>query len=311
MDDKLNIYLSRFVEWMETQGWSELTIKSYESRVRIFFEYLKAHTSVESLNQIDAKTIYSYQNYLYNASGRGEKKLSLSTQRRRLVVIRTFFRFLVSTDELLVNPASGLKLPKESKHLPRGVISEKRIINLLDQPDVNTSLGLRDRTMMEVMYSTGIRNSELRNLSVYDVELTEQRLVVRHGKGSKDRMVPLGEIACDWLKEYLQTVRPKLIKDPDQELLFLSRTGRQLTKENLVWIIRKYIKRAGFTKDFTPHSFRHTCATHMLKHGADIRYIQQMLGHRSVATTQIYTKVESKDLKQIHRRCHPRERWNE
>ena len=307
MKDKLALHLARFVEWMQAQGWSKRTIESYEANVRFFLDFLSAETSVAGLAEIDSKLLHAYQQYLYNQKLKSGKRLSLSSQHTRLVAVRGFFRFLHHTDVLLFDPSADLVLPKKPKQLPRGVMSEQQVEKLLDQPDVATPLGFRDRTLLEVLYATGIRNTELRNLALYDLDLPNLRLTVRQGKNAKDRVVPLGEIAADYLKEYLQMVRPQLCKSPQQQLLCVSKHGKQITQANLVWIIRKYVKQAGLT-GFTPHSLRHSCATHMLRGGADLRYVQEMLGHASVATTQLYTKVEVKDLQAMHRKCHPRER---
>lgn len=308
MSDKFNLYLAKFVEWMQAQNWSPRTIESYESNVRFFYDFLQSETSVNVLQDIDSKLLYSYQQFIYNQEQRSGKRLSLSTQHTRLVAVRSFFGYLHHTGVLLLDPSTDLVLPKKPKHLPKGVMSEQQVAALLEQPDTGTTLGFRDRTLIETLYATGIRNTELRNLALYDLELPNLRLTIRQGKNAKDRVVPLGEIAADYLKEYLETERPKLSTNPKQQLVFISKSGKQITLANLVWIIRKYAKKAGIGSQFTPHSLRHSCATHMLRGGADLRYVQEMLGHASVETTQIYTQVEVKDLAEMHRRFHPRER---
>jgi integrase/recombinase XerD len=176
-----------------------------------------------------------------------------------------------------------------------------------------TPLGLRDRAILEVLYSTGIRNAELRALQLYDLDLDRGLLRINEGKNAKDRVVPLGRAACNYLREYLTEARPRLLKArgaeaTTEQLVFLSRTGRPLWTLGVIYPIRKHARRAGIEKTITPHTLRHTFATHMLQGRADIRHIQAMLGHASVATTQIYTRVEVTDLKAVHRRCHPRER---
>ena len=300
-------HVARFTDWMKTRGFSPRTIEGYAADVRFFFDFLQNETSSLNIPDVDARTVHSYQTYIFYTETKG-RRLAVSSQHARLVAVRTFFRFLLETDVILFDPAASIKLPKKEKKLPEVVLSEKQVELLLDQPDTGTPLGFRDRTMLEVLYASGIRNTELRKLSIYDIDTDQLRLIVRQGKNAKDRIVPLGEIAADYVKEYLLTVRPELNGEPGNTTLFLSKNGKILTKANLVWIIRKYAEKADLPPDVTPHSLRHSCATHMLKRGADIRYIQQMLGHASVATTQIYTQVEDKDLKAVHRRCHPRER---
>jgi len=305
---KLETYLVRFIEWMNACGWSQRTVTDYSSSIHFFFTYLTKETSVQSLSDIDLKILNGFQTYLYHYKTKRKKRLTLGSQHNKLVAIRSFFRFLYKMDIIYFDTSSGLNLPKKRKRLPKGVMSEKEIERLLNQIDTEDILGFRDRTILEVLYSTGIRNSELRHLAVYDVDLSGLHLQIREGKNAKDRIVPLGEIAADYIEEYLQIIRPQLSKDSENQFLFLSKNGRQITYGNLVWMFHKYAKLAKLSDQFTPHSLRHSCATHMLKHGADLRYIQEMLGHTSVATTQVYTKVEKGDLKLVHRRCHPREK---
>jgi integrase/recombinase XerD len=310
-----DLYAAKYSEWMLVRGWSERTQESYQSNVRFFLDYLINETSARNLNEIDGKTLSGFQNFLYHTETRQGRRLALSSQHTKLVSVRSFFHFLYETDVLLFDPSAALNLPKKRRGLPKGVMSEHQVELLLQQPDINTTLGFRDRAILEVLYSSGIRNTELRNLAVYDVDLQQLQLTVRKGKNAKDRIVPLGEIAADFICEYLISARPKLAASPrkrdlqpENERLFISKNGLQLTKANLVWLFEKYVKKAALKAHFTPHSLRHSCATHMLKHGADIRYIQEMLGHASVATTQIYTKVEVTDLRAMHRQCHPREK---
>jgi integrase/recombinase XerD len=307
MNTHFEIYLARFIEWIKAQGWSERTLESYTADIRSFIDYIVNETTAKFLPEIDAKVLTAFQTWLYHKESKRGKRLSLSSQHTKLVAVRTFFRFLYENDLIITNPSVALSLPKKRKSLPKGVLSEQQIEKLLEQPDTADPIGFRDRTILEVLYATGIRNSELRSLCVYDIDLKELQITVRKGKNAKDRVLPLGEIAADYLAEYFLTVRPKLNINETNQLLFISKNGRKITQANLVWIITKYVKKASLKGNITPHSLRHSCATHMLRHGADLRYVQEMLGHSSVATTQIYTRVEVGDLKAIHRRCHPRE----
>ncbi len=301
-----DLYAAKYCEWMQALGWSERTQESYNGNVHFFLNYLINQTSVENLNGIDGKTLSGFQTFLYHSETKQGKRLALSSQHNKLVSVRSFFHWLYESGVLLYDLSAALNLPKKQRGLPKGVMSEKEVVNLLGQPDINRPLGFRDRTILEVLYSSGIRNTELRNLAVYDVDLKQLQLMVRQGKNAKDRVVPLGEIAADFIHEYLISARPKLIRQ-ETEKLFISKNGLQITKANLVWIFNKYAKQADLNGLFTPHSLRHSCATHMLRAGADIRYIQELLGHASVATTQLYTKVEVADLRAMHRQCHPRE----
>ncbi len=297
---------AKYNEWMQALGWSERTQESYNGNVHFFLNYLLKETSLENLNGIDGKTLSGFQTFLYHSETKQGKRLALSSQHNKLVSVRSFFHWLYESGVLLFDLSAALNLPKKRRGLPKGVMSEQQVEKLLEQPKINTTLGFRDRTILETLYSCGIRNSELRNLAVYDVDLKQLQLMVRKGKNAKDRVVPLGEIAADFIHEYLISARPKLTRE-ETEKLFISKNGLQITKANLIWMFKKYVKKAGLQAQYTPHSLRHSCATHMLRAGADIRYIQELLGHASVATTQLYTKVEVADLRAMHRQCHPRE----
>ncbi len=306
---QLKLLLTRFKEYLEMENYSAKTISDYLNQLQFFPRYLQ-NANLEELSQIDKETIHQYQLYLYGLQKKG-KGLSLETQYARLVPLKTFFRWLVKRGYFLYDPTTQLELPKRKKNLPRGIMTRKEISQLLCQPDADTILGLRDKAMLELLYSTGIRNSELRSLTIYDVDTAHGELRINQGKGRKDRIIPLGEIAAKYLETYLQVSRPLLEeqqKEKNQNLLFISKNGRKLTLANLLWLIEKYVQQAKITKHITAHSFRHTCATHMLRGKSNLRYIQELLGHSSIATTQIYTRVEVSDLKREHKRCHPREK---
>ena len=187
-------------------------------------------------------------------------------------------------------------------------MSKKEILKILNQPDPDNVLGLRDKAILELLYSTGIRNQELRNLCIYDIDIANNYLRVTRGKGKKDRVIPLGEIAATYVEEYLNHSRPKLLNKKETNILFLTKHGRAMKNNGLIETIKKYAVKAKLEKHITPHSFRHTCATHLLKNNASLRHIQELLGHASIESTQIYTRVDISDLKRAHKRYHPRER---
>ena len=310
---RFELLIERFVEQMRVWGWSERTVGSYRSHLGFFLAYLDAETDVEEITAVTPEVLHAYQTYLYGWTNEGGQGLSIATQAARLSVIRSFFRFLVKSDVLLYDPAASLELPKRKGILPRSVLSKKETKQLLAAPDTTTPLGLRDRTILEVLYSTGIRNAELRSLQIYDLDLDRGLVRINEGKNAKDRVVPLGEVACTYLREYLTEARPRLLaargREADTEqTVFLSKSGRPLLPLGIILPLRKHAKAAGIERPVTPHTLRHTFATHLLAGRADIRHIQVMLGHASVATTQIYTRVEVSDLKAVHHRCHPREK---
>ncbi|MBI4846816.1 MAG: tyrosine-type recombinase/integrase [Candidatus Omnitrophica bacterium] len=246
------------------------------------------------------------------------------------MALRSFFRYLAKSNQILYDPAVELELPKTRKNIPRDIMSKKEILKILNQPDPDNVLGSRDKAILELLYSTGIRNQELRNLCIYDIDIANNYLRVTRGKGKKDRVIPLGEIAATYVEEYLNHSRPKLLspvrsKSPkvhaapmtgtsngvnkeETNILFLTKHGRTMKNNGLIETIKKYAAKAKLEKHITPHSFRHTCATHLLKNNASLRHIQELLGHASIESTQIYTRVDISDLKRAHKRYHPRER---
>ena len=221
-----------------------------------------------------------------------------------------FLKYLCDAGYLVSDPAKNIEYARQPKTLPRGILSPSEARKIMHAPDVKSVIGYRDRTILEVLYSSGIRKTELRKLTLDDVDYHDGFLRVK-GKGSKERIVPIGRIACRYLENYIKSVRPDLIKDPYNKTVFLSSRGNRLN-HNAVWVlVKKYAKKAKIKKNVHCHTFRHTCATAMLKNKADIRIIQELLGHSSLNSTQVYTRVSITDLKQVHKRCHPREKDKE
>jgi integrase/recombinase XerD len=218
--------------------------------------------------------------------------------------LKQFFKWLAQENHLLYNPASELLLPRSSRSLP-SVLTPEEIEQLLESVDSNTLTGVRDRTILEVFYSTGIRRAELCHLQVQDVSLTRLTLFVRKGKGNKDRLLPLGARAAQWLHQYAQHVRPQLLLDAHNTTLFLNDYGGVFSESKLGDKVKRYLKQAGLTVPGSCHLLRHAMATHMLENGADIRFIQAMLGHANLNTTEIYTQVSIRKLQEIHAATHP------
>jgi len=303
-----DLWIERFVSFMRKRNFSQRTLKDYTSHLCFFFRFLDSQF-VEAVSQVTKDVLRDYQSYLYYFERKG-KKLSFDTQYSKLTVVKSFFRFLTREDYLPYNPAADLELPRRKKNLPRRILSPREVLAILEAPRGDSPLVLRDRAILEVLYSTGLRNMELRNLTLFDADLKGGQLRIRDGKRKKERIVPLGECAVRHLRRYLRSGRSHLVQSSSQTLLFVSKNGRQITSANLIWMVKKYLKKTTIGKEITPHSFRHSCATHMLKGKADLRHIQELLGHASVQTTQIYTKVELSHLKEVHRRCHPRQKMD-
>lgn len=246
-----------------------------------------------------------YQRHLFYARKRNGKPLAAHTQYSALVTVRQFFRWLSRQGVLLANPASELQLPKLPQRLPQAVLSSEEAESVLAQPDVSTVPGLRDRAMLELLYSTGLRRMELAGLRLFDIDSGRSTVWVRQGKGRKDRVVPLGERALAWVLKYVDEARPKLAAAHDEGFLFVGDAGEALHVDYFSQLVREYLEAAGIEKPGACHLFRHTMATVMLEGGADVRFVQEMLGHASLETTQLYTRVTVEKLKAVHAATHP------
>lgn len=299
--------LARFVEAMQAWNWSPRTVVSYEQNVRVLLDWLASETDVESLAEVTADTLASYQTALLSITKKNGEPLSIATQSHRITALKSFFRWLAEEGKLLTDPAASLRQPKKRQLLPQPLITPAEAIRLLESVKMSTPLGSRDRAILEVLYATGVRNAELRALEITDFDPAGETLTVRGGKGNKDRVVPLGPVAAAVVRDYLIEARPKLARAASVRNLFITKNGLPLDFKLVITIVRRHLKRAGIDKPVRPHKLRHACATHMLRGGADIRSIQKLLGHASLQSTQIYTRVEIGDLKEVHRRFHPRE----
>ena len=309
---RMDLLLVRFVEATTAWSFSKLTVRSYEAHVRFFLDWLEEETDVEDLARVTPETLSGYQVWLVTAEKRRPhekgQRLASSTQGARLTALKSFFRFLAHEGKLLVDPAAGLTLPNRRKLLPQALLTAKEAVRLCESVDTTTPLGLRNRAVVEVLYATGVRNAELRELRLSDFDSSAGTLFVRAGKGGKDRVVPLGPLVSAVLSDYVTQGRPKLPVKPGVTHVFVSEHGWPLWSQSIVRIVDQAARRAGIRKPVRPHRLRHACATHMLQGGADVRHIQRLLGHSTLATTEVYTRVEIGDLKAVHRRFHPRER---
>ncbi|MCG8555585.1 MAG: site-specific tyrosine recombinase XerC [Proteobacteria bacterium] len=300
----LGAWMRRYLEWMRIQHYSERTVENRESYLSFFVRWCEQR-SLGYPQEITKPILERYQRHLFYFRKDDGKALSFRAQHSRLVPVRAFFKWLTRHNVLLYNPASELELPRLEMRLPRHVLSAVEAEQILAIPEVREPLGLRDRAILEVLYSTGIRRSELIKLSVYDLDTERSTLMVRQGKGRKDRMVPIGARAIAWLRKYLDGSRPELVIEPDDGSLFLTHLGESFTPSRLTQLVRGYVRAAELDKSGSCHLFRHTMATLMLEGGADIRYIQAMLGHVDLSTTQIYTQVSIRKLQQVHAMTHP------
>jgi len=291
--------LGPFLHYLMAEcGVSPNTLAAYRSDIVKFIRWRKEHAP-GPLARIDVPKLSGYVDYLV------DRGLAASSVGRHLASLSTFFRFLIFEGKLTENTAKLLTAPAVWDRLPT-VLSPAAVERLITAPDLTTRLGRRDRAALETLYASGCRASEVVGLRPADVDLRagSARCV---GKGDKERIVPLGAQACEAIRSYLAHDRPALVaRRPDTEALFVSRTGRPLSRVGLWHIVKTYAKVAGINATVSPHTFRHSFATHLLAGGADLRAVQEMLGHASIATTQIYTRVELSRLREVHARFHPR-----
>ncbi len=294
----------RYVAWLEERGYSSMTVWNRRRELAFFVEWCRDR-SVYLPTDLNLGVLEQYQRHLANRRAASGQRISLNTQEHYLVDIREFCKWLRRCKLIDHNPAVELVLPRLPQRLPRDVLTRSEVGQVMSTPDLSTYDGLRDRALLEVLYSTGMRRAEVVRLEIGDLDLERGLLLIREGKNRKDRVVPVGERALAWVGKYLEESRPQLMVPPDDGVLFLSPKGRPFTAGALTSRLGRILRASGVKKAGAVHIFRHTMATHMLEGGADTRYIQHMLGHESLSTTQIYTRVGISQLKAIHDATHP------
>jgi integrase/recombinase XerD len=293
-----------FCQWMAVRGYSARTIRNRRATLVLLADWC-AERGIARPVEVTRAVLETYQRSLFHHRKTDGQPLSFRSQNERLGGVRAFFKWAARARHLLVNPASELELPKVEHRLPAPPLTAAEAELVLAQPDLSNPLGVRDRAMLEVLYSTGIRRAELGHLAVTDLDADRATLLVRQGKGRRDRVVPIGERALVWCRRYLTEVRPRLVVEPDDGTLFLNYEGAPLHLDRLTIMAREYVQASGVGKAGACHLFRHTMATLMLEGGADIRYIQAMLGHAELATTALYTQVSLRALQAVHSATHP------
>jgi integrase/recombinase XerD len=300
----LQALLEPFLESLRIRGFSDLTVRSRKRLIGRFCAFA-SERGVENPTEVSGPMLERYQGFLFRSRTKEGKPLSFSTQSGHLSALKMFFKWLCKNRYIPHNPAFEITMPKRGHRLPRATLTVTEVETLLAQPDVNTPLGLRDRTILEVFYSTAIRRGELLRLCLSQLDIERGMVFIDQGKGKKDRYVPIGERALQWVQKYLQDGRPHLCGGKEERELFLSRDGAPMGASHLSERIRRYCTAAGLTKKGSCHLFRHSAATLMLEGGADIRFIQLMLGHSELSSTQVYTHVSAQKLKDVHTRTHP------
>jgi len=290
--------LDQFLNYLTVEkGLSLNTLEAYSRDLNKYLDFLYLK-DIKEIGATSDVTIISFKASLK------KKGLSNRSIGRNISSIKMFYRFLSEGHHITSNPAANIDPPKGISKLPH-ILSIEEVDLLLEKPDMTKPLGLRDTTLLQLLYATGLRVSELVSLPLNNVNL-EAGYLIAYGKGSKERLVPIGEVAQNYVKLYLEKARPQLLGDHQSNYLFVSRRGKPLTRQGFWKLIKKYALSAGIQKNITPHTLRHSFASHLLEGGADLRSVQMMLGHADISTTQIYTHVTSERLKKIHSQFHPR-----
>jgi integrase/recombinase XerD len=300
----LQALMQEHLNALAVRGYSEHTIRNRQVHIGYFIQWSEERGLREAM-EITRPVLERYQRYLFHYRKKNGEPLSFRSQHARLVPLRVWFKWMTRQNYILHNPASEIDLPRLGRTLPKSILSPQEIELVMVQPDLADPIGVRDRVILEVLYSCGLRRLEIINLKLFDLHLDRGLLVVRQGKGKKDRYVPIGERAIAWLEKYIREARPEIAIEPDDLTLFLTAQGEPFSRDHLTWTVRVHIVAAKVGKVGACHLLRHTMATHMHENGADIRHIQAILGHEDIKTTQIYTHVAIRALQQVHASTHP------
>ncbi|HWI83605.1 site-specific tyrosine recombinase XerD [Ramlibacter sp.] len=296
MSDQHHPAIDAFIDalWLE-EGLANNTLAAYRRDLTLYADWLaRRGTPIERTVEADL--------HAYFAARHGQTKATSAN--RRLTVFKRYFRWALRERLIEADPTLRLQSAKQPLRVPK-TLTEAQVETLLEAPDVDTPLGLRDRTMLELMYASGLRVSELVTLKTFNAGMAEGVLRVL-GKGSKERLVPFGQVARDWIVRYLAQARPAILAGQQTEDLFVTARGQGMTRVMFWMIVKKHARTAGITAPLSPHTLRHAFATHLLNHGADLRAVQMLLGHADISTTTIYTHVARERLKQLHAQHHPR-----
>jgi integrase/recombinase XerD len=296
---KPDVIISEYQNHLKALGYADSTVEIYRKNLGQFKRFLKEQ-KITDLRKVHKKTIQAYK-----AQVMAEKN-AMETKALKLRPVKRLFEHLVENNKLFINPTEGLVETCRKNRKIGTVLTVAEVQKLMEQPNLSFAMEIRNRAIMEVFYTSGIRLNELIRLAVHDVDFKEKMLYIRKAKGSKQRVVPLGKTARHYLREYLDKIRPRHSKrNPKERALFLKNTGETLTPDVIRQAIRDYRIKAGIKKPVSPHTFRRTCATHLVQQGADIRYVQKLLGHSRLSTTQTYTKVVPVEVKKSHNQHHP------
>ncbi|WP_094546618.1 site-specific tyrosine recombinase XerD [Petroclostridium xylanilyticum] len=293
----MEVLVQKFVDFLENEkGLSDNTLQSYRRDVQQYISYLK-EMNISNIAGVNKTAVITYLLYLQ------KKGRATSTISRNLASIRSFYQYLNKINIVEQDPTQNLESPKVEKKLPQ-ILSTQEVELLLEQPKCVDLKGYRDKAMLELLYATGIRVSELIYLDLEDINL--EMGFIKCNKGNKERIIPLGTIAVSALEDYINKARPMMIQNPNEKALFVNCNGRRLTRQGFWKIIKLYKNQAKINKEITPHTLRHSFAAHLLENGADLKSIQEMLGHSDISSTQIYAQLTKNKIKEVYKKTHPR-----
>ena len=301
---QLEAMMRDHLQALAVQNYSAYTVKNRQAHIGFFLQWCKERGLTEPV-EVTRPVLERYQRHLFHYRKKNGEPLSFRSQHSCLVPLRVWFRWMTRQNHILHNPASELELPRLGRALPKNIFSAQEVERIVQLCEIEEPIGLRDRAILEVLYSTGLRRMEIIALKLYDLSLDRGLLLVRQGKGHKDRYVPIGERAIAWLEKYIREARPQLAIEPDDMTVFLTAQGEPFSRDHLSFAVKERVDAAKLGKTGSCHLFRHTMATLMHENGADIRHIQAMLGHEDIRTTEIYTQVAIRALQKIHAATHP------
>lgn len=303
-----SILEKRILEYLDNQksiGMSFNTIRGQRYYLEVFFKW-SMERGIEDPNQMTIPLVDRYGKYVSQYRNQVTKKvITPETQNHLLINLKTFYEWMQRREYVQKNPCWAMRLVKTPKRIPRNILKVEEVEKMLSVPDLESGLGVRNRAILELFYSTGIRRFELQKLKISEVDLANRTVFILEGKRRQDRLIPMSERACDWIRKYLEEVRITLVKDPDDGTLFVSVRGGKMDNSRIGEVVKAAKNKAEVKKKGSTHMFRHTTATLMLDNGADIRHVQEMLGHKDLNSTQIYTQVAIRKLQEVYENTHP------
>lgn len=292
---------NQYVRRLQVRGYAPGTIRAYRLYANQFVEFMK-ESKERSLKKVDLRILDRYQDFLFGEN----RNLMRSSQRHCLTGLNSFFKWMKREKLIKHNPVPEMELPKKPNRLPRAILTEKEVFRVLDSVNQNSKFGIRNKTLLELLYATGIRSGEMANVRISDLQLDYGMVRITNGKHGRDRVIPMGKVASRCLRKYLKAARSQFLDKGKLPWLFVNNKGQKMWGRVATMVVQKYAKEARIKQVITAHSIRHSMATHLVRREAPLRYIQELLGHKYIVSTQIYTRLMPEDLRRMHAKYHPR-----